>query len=137
MAITNLSKLHNTNPQKSIKMCDCCLGTFYRQDRYNAHLPCIAQDYIQREVMPKDPVLKFKDFNKCVDLADIVYADTEAILEPTEGRGKLQKHVPCCVGSYWVSAVDGTEYKEFRDENCMVEFCDYLEDLAKHFFRKK
>ena len=87
--------------------------------------------------MPKDPNLKFKNYEKRVDLADVVYADSEAILQPCiDEPGKLQKHVPCCVGSYFVSKVEGNRYTEFSGPQCMEEFLDHLEDLAKHIHER-
>ena len=115
MAITNLTGLYRKSDCGSCRMCDCCLKMFYNMDRYQEHLPCIPTEKIQYEVMPQDPILKFKDLHKCVDLTDVVYADSEAILEPVENgaSGQLQKHIPCCFGLYWVSAVDGNRYHEF------------------------
>ena len=136
MAITNLSALYKTNPTNSIIICDCCLATFHIRKRYDDHLPCVPSTYIQHEVMPIDPILQFKDFNKCVDLADIVYADIEAILRRSHEAGKIQKHVPCCAGAYWVSRVDGNEYKEFSGEKCMEELCKYIDVLARYIYNR-
>ena len=80
--------------------------------------------------MPKDPILQFKDFNKCVDLADVLYADIEAILEECNEPGMLRKHIPCCVGAYLVSKVEGCVYEEFKGVECMESFGKYLESLA-------
>ena len=121
MAITNLSAPYKTNPTNSFIICDCCLATFHIRKRYDDHLLCVPSTYIQHEVMPIDPILQFKDFNKCVDLADIVYADIEAILRRNHEAGKIQKHVPCCAGAYWVSRIDGNEYREFSGEKCLEE----------------
>ena len=136
MAITNLSALYRKHSNNTQKMCDCCLKTFHTNQRYKDHFQCDHTDYIQREVMPTDPVLRFKDLNRYVDLADIVYGDLEAILEPVNEHGRLQKHIPCCVGSYWVSSVEGTEYKEFKGRQCMEEFCEHLETLAMHIYER-
>ena len=80
--------------------------------------------------MPKDPILQFKDFNKCVDLADVLYADIEAILQECNEPGMLRKHIPCCVGAYLVSKVEGCVYEEFKGVECIESFGKYLESLA-------
>src|SRR3981189_3246919 len=136
MAISNLSALYRTKIGANFKMCTSCLATFHNPTRYESHLPCTPKHYIQTEIMPTEP-LQFKQFNKCVDLADIVYADCEALLEKCEDGSKLmQKHIPCCVGSYWVSKVEDIDgkYKQFRGPNCFEDFVDKIEDLAKYIF---
>ena len=116
-------------------MCDCCLATFYNKSRYNDHLSCNPSKYIQHEIMPTEPLI-FKDCNKCVDLSDIVYADIEAILERCEATstGKLRKHVPCCIGAYWVSKgevlANGEEYHEFKGKECINSSVDYIDILS-------
>jgi len=125
-------------------MCNTCLATFYSSDRYQKHFPC-NPDRVQAEIMPTDD-LEFKDFNKCVDLADIVYADMESILakfdddDDDANSNLLQKHIPCCVASYWVSKVEshfgGGKYKEFKGEDCIKDFVDKIELLAKYIFER-
>ena len=136
MAITNLSALYKTNPTRCIIICDCCLATFYQRRRYDDHLPCVPSTFMQHEIMPKDPILQFKDFNKCVDLADIVYADIEAILERSDEPGRLQKHILCCAGAYWVSRVDGSEYRQFKGANCMESLVAHLDELSRYIYQR-
>ena len=129
MAITNLSGLYNDHSRQVI-MCDCCLAKFHNHDRYNQHLPCSPKRYIQNEIMPVEhPWLEFKDFNKCVDLPDVLYADIEAVLESYhDDSGKiLQKHVPCCAGAYHVSKVSKSVYTEFKGQDCMQQFIEFLD----------
>ena len=101
MPITNLSALYRKY-KGTFKMCETCLASFYNNDRYQAHLPCTPDKYIQIENMQTED-MKFKDFNKCVDLADIVYADMESILQKCNTDDDdddevdshlLQKHIP-------------------------------------------
>src|SRR3981189_1041235 len=136
MTITNLAALYRIKCAGTFKMCDACLASFHNSSRYDSHLPCTPKHYIQTEIMPTEP-LEFKQFNKCVDLADIVYADCEALLEKCEGGSKLmQKHIPCCVGSYWVTKVEDFDgkYKQFRGPNYFEDFVDKIVDLAKYIF---
>src|SRR5271156_6314065 len=75
--VTKLSALYRRNKVSgSFKMCNTCLATFHNVQPYLNHLPCHADRYIQTENMPDDD-LEFKEFHKCVDLSDIVYADME------------------------------------------------------------
>ena len=75
--------------------------------------------------MPKVPILRFNDYNRCVDLPDIMYADIEVIPETCDGEPcRLQKHVPYWVGAYLVSTVKGNRYEEFRGEHCVESFCE-------------
>src|SRR5271156_4166544 len=116
MAITNLSALYRRNKVSGcFKMYNTCLATFHNIQPYLNHLPCHPDRHIQTENMPDDD-LEFKEFHKCVDLSNIVYADMESILvkyavddDNDEGDVAnthfLQKHIPCCVGSYWISKV--------------------------------
>src|SRR5438552_8945330 len=91
--------------------------------------------------MPTEPLV-FKDFNKCVDLSNIVYADIEAILERCDdtSTGKLQKHEPCCIGAYWVSKgealANGGEYHDFKGKECINNFVDYIEELATYIHER-
>jgi len=91
--------------------------------------------------MPTEPLI-FKDCNKCVDLSDIVYADIEAILERCEATstGKLRKHVPCCIGAYWVSKgevlANGEEYHEFKGKECINSFVDYIDELSTYIYER-
>src|SRR5438552_709691 len=135
LPITKLRRLYNNGRTGYFEMCDCCLGTYYNQERYEKHLPCQPKKYIQHEIMPTEPLV-FKDFNKCVDLSDVVYADIEAILEKCTTAGKLQKHVPCCVGAYWVSKVGGAKYSEFKGQDCILNFVNYIEELATHIYER-
>ena len=83
--------------------------------------------------MPDDD-LKFTEFHKCVDLSDIVYADMESILvkctvndDAVVNTHLLQKHIPCCVGSYWISKVS-----EFVKKNNLPVFThNYTTSLEK------
>src|SRR3977135_2559377 len=138
MTITNLSTLYRCKNSGTFKMCDACLATFHNSSRYDSHLPCTPRHYIQTEVMPTEP-LEFKQFNKCVDLADIVYADCEALIEKCEGGSKLlQKHIPCCVGSYWVNKVEDFDgkYKQFKGPNCFEDFVNKIENLVKYIYER-
>src|SRR5271156_6368791 len=119
MAITNLSALYRRNKVSgSFKMCNTCLATFHNVQPYLNHLPCHPDRYIQTENMPHDD-LEFKEFHKCVDLSDIVYADMESILvkcavnddndDAVVNTNLQQKHIPCCVGSYWNCKVPETQ----------------------------
>src|SRR5437773_9253535 len=89
--------------------------------------------------MPTEP-LQFKAFSKCVALSDVIYADMEAILEKCthdnddDDSNLLQRHIPCCVGAYWVSKVEIVkgQYDEFKGVNCIAEFVEYLEEKAKY-----
>ena len=149
MAITNLSALYRKPGTKyTFKMCPACLSSFYKKENYENHLPCnlTTINYIQTEIMPTEP-LQFKAYCKCVALSDIIYADMEAILErcvknddDDDGdKGLLQKHIPCCVGAYWVSKVEpfkGGQYDEFKGPKCIAEFVDYLEEKAKYLHER-
>src|SRR5438552_716167 len=135
VAITKLSRLYKNGRSGYFEMCDCCLGTFHKQERYEKHLPCQPKKYIQHEIMPTESLV-FKDFNKCVNLSDVVYADIEALLEKCTTSGKLQKHVPCCVGAYWVSKVSGAKYSEFKGQDCILNFVNYIEELATHIYER-
>ena len=95
--------------------------------------------------MPTEP-LQFKAFYKCVALSDIIYADMEAILEKCtnesdddDDNGLLQKHIPCCVGAYWVSKVEefnGGQYEEFKGPKCIENLLTYLEEKAKYLHER-
>src|SRR6266853_869384 len=123
------------------QMCNCCLATFHNKARYEIHLQCKPTRYIQHEIMPTEPLV-FKDFNKCVDLTDIIYADIEAILERCENTasGKLQKHIPCCIGAYWVSKAEtlanGGQYSEFKGKDSIFSFVNYIEELVKYMYER-
>src|SRR5258708_14266177 len=128
MAITRLSSLYRkVSTSGTFQMCDTCLASFYQIANYEKHLPCVRKQYIQTEIMPTEP-LEFQGFNKCVALCDILYADMEAILEKcdddADDDGLLQKHIPCCVGSYWVSKAEPFlgKYKEFKGPTCVLDF---------------
>src|SRR5271156_4796931 len=119
MAITNLSALYRRNKVSGcFKMYNTCLATFHNIQPYLDHLPCHPDRHIQTENMPDDD-LEFKEFHKRVDLSDIVYADVESILVKcavnddndyaVANTHLLQKHLLCCVGSYWISQVSESQ----------------------------
>ena len=143
MAVTNLNALYTVLAivgGLSIK-CDCCMATYYQRDKYEAHLPCHQPPWIQNECMPvNNPELKFKDHFKACALPDILYVDTESILEPCEANthGKLEKHVPCAAGAYHVSchAPDSDQYREFYGPDCIKELVDHIETLSTHLYQR-
>ena len=136
MAITNLSALYTTSASK-IYMCDLCLAKFHDKNRFVQHQPCTPISYIQNEIMPTaKPYLKFDEFNKCVPLSDVIYADLEAILEHVDSATILQKHVPCCVGAYQVSTIEGNCYSEFSGKDCMQQFVVFLDATCRRLFQR-
>jgi len=141
MAVTDLSRLYSTGT-RPIHMCDLCLAKFSNYNRFVQHLPCKPAKYTQNEIMPKCPILKFSEHNKCVALADVVYADLEAILQNVQGGGGgnmsniLQEHVPCCVGAYYVSKVEQSTYSEFTGKECMQLFVQYLDALCHRLWER-
>src|SRR5438552_6218967 len=66
-----------------------------------------------------------------------MYADFEAILERcTDDTGKLQKHVPCCIGAYRVSKVSGAEYWEAKGQECIINFANYVEEIVNFLYER-
>ena len=50
----------------------------------------------------------------------------------------MQKHIPCCVGSYWVSKVEDYDgkYKQFEGPNCFEDFVNKIENLVKYIYER-
>ena len=54
----------------------------------------------------------------------------------------LQKHIPCYVGSYWVSKIqsfqngDCGKYKEFKGPTCIADFVNKIEELVRYIFER-
>ena len=58
-------------------------------------------------------------------------------MKKTDINNALQKHVPCCVGAYWVSKVNkSAQYSEFKGPQCIAEFVDYLDDMTRQLFER-
>src|SRR3977135_3873431 len=69
-----------------------------------------------------------------------MYADIEAILEkmdPIESKNtqRINRHIPCAIGNMIVSRIPGNQfhgkYVEYSGKECMSEFINYLEHVAR------
>src|SRR5271167_3331787 len=96
----------------------------------------------QKEVMPSVDKAKkeFNEWSKMLSPPFAMYADIEAILEKYDDVGKiLQTHVPCAVGSYLVPhkslVYPRREVVFHQGEDCVDQFCSYLEDKALEIYR--
>jgi len=122
--------------------CYRCLRNLHNPNRLETHMTRCYNTMGQKVVMPvpEQSVKKFEDWSKMQSPPFAMYADIEAILVPPEDQSTvLQIHKPCTVGSYIVPhkhlnyPQNGVKFHE--GVSCVEEFCHYLENECRHFYR--
>ena len=78
---------------------------------------------VQRETVPNPPQLKFRDYEKTVDMPLVMYADIEAILKEQDvaetNTKKTHKQMPAAIGTIVISRMPGNELREkWRKLHC-------------------
>ena len=89
---------------------------------------------MQHEPIPDPPEIKFRDFEKAVDMPFVMYADIEAILTEQDGAEtntkKTHKHMPAAICNILMSSMPGNrlhgKYVEHVDENCIIQLYCYI-----------
>src|SRR5277367_913511 len=144
MPVVNLNALYKNNRVGSFYKCLKCFKSYYDNKLYKVHVStCDGSKLTQNEKVPDPAVLKFTDQDKTVDMGLVMYADIEAYLSPVEGNDaqktvKTQRHYPIAIGNMVISKMPNNElheqYVEFKGEDCMSEYIDYLEYICQRIY---
>ena len=144
MPVVNLNALYKNKRVGSFYKCVKCFKSFYDNKLYTAHsATCDGSKITQNETVPEPAVLKFTDHDKTVDMGLVMYADIEAYLrwldmDETQKTIKTQQHYPIAIGSMVIAKMEHNElhekYVEFKGEDCMSHYIDYLEHVCRRIY---
>lgn len=139
--IKNLSRLigKQTSRHTSKKyICNACLQLFSSQLILNQHSKQCENVNKGRVEMPDitNKWLYFRNYQNQLKCPFIVYADTESLLQPSDGivrsMQSFQKHIPYSIGYYFHYLYDNSEcyYSSYTGENCADWFANELGELS-------
>lgn len=134
--INNLSRLVSHQVKKwnaRIFICDRCLNYFYSEEKLKFHDGICENINKCRIIMPKEKIIKFKDYSHQLFNPFIVYFDCEAVLIKTVDENIFQEHQIYSIGLYLVNRWDNSKsyYKEFHQGDVVSKFMKELKNIAE------
>ena len=138
VAIHNLERLLNCNTLGLTRIqctwCHKCLLGFRSTTTYNLHKNLCNKNIegTTMYVMPKEKVLKFKDFSKTITYPFTIYADFESVLIPGAEGEFCQTHKPASAGFLLVSHDGTNSYHEFVGDDCVFQFLTKIDSLTSN-----
>ena len=157
-AIKNMSRLIGSANSKNghrQHFCRNCLQGFHSEESKNKHFEyCKDNEAVRIEMPKKDSFVKFHSGQNQFKVPFVIYADFEAILQNVESKEdkhlatwishtrNINKHIPSgfCTHSKFAYGEVSNPTFQYRGEDCVEVFCDYVENEAKrlyHMFPKK
>ena len=157
-AIKNMSRLLGRGNSKNghrQHFCRNCLQGFHSEESKNKHFEyCIDNEAVRIEMPDKNPFVKFRSGQQRFKVPFVIYTDFEAYLQKVESKEdkhlatwisytrNINKHIPsgfCTYSTFAYGEVQNPTF-QYRGEDCVEVFCDYIENEAKrlyHMFPKK
>ena len=139
--VKNLSRLlrgrlYHRRHQKKF-FCQYCLCAFASKGKLRAHTEACLREGQRFEMPPPRTMLKFKDFQKCVEVPFVLYCDFEALNQRVHMHSsrcilKKTRHIPASFCAMRVSthSLYNTKPYMYRGKNCMKQFLLYLRQQA-------
>ena len=148
--VRNVSPLASRQLRDGITyFCDFCSFSNSVKSKVMEHQEsCTGEVFEPERVFPEaGSVVKFKNFERCVESPFVIYAVFESCLEPTyEDRGERttleNQHIPIGYSYYLVSRVDPRDNKlehyttRFQGEDVALHFLRSLRDTVLDLFMK-
>ena len=155
IAIKSSSRLltrRNTKHMCKRYFCNNCLQGFTQELKRDQHYSyCIDNETVRVEMPQKGSTVEFYDGHNQFKVPFMMYADFEAILEPSQGPSpyseksytkKVNQHIPsgwCAYSKFAYREVENP-LKLYRGEDCVEKFCEYIKrELHRlyHMFPEK
>ena len=157
--VSTLSALMDDHKKSRRHVCYFCLQYFKAKEHWEEHMKGCSGNYTQAVKMPEpNSMVEFQKYHAIQNHPFVIYADTEAILQPVNKvKGKterLSKHYPS-TAAYFLSISDDMKslldnnflrrnylpeypnnlYKVFFGEDCMSQFLESLYNLTERIER--
>lgn len=147
-------QLHVNNRKKKY-FCDRCLNYFYSTEKRESHLEACFVLNNTRTTLPSEDekMIEFKAHEKQLNAPFVIYAETEAILQPitdcsenenemdTSVKGAYQKHIPHSIGYYLHSHYPNlveSRYEKYEksiaNPDCATWFVNELKKIGEEVY---
>ena len=151
-SLTRLLASSNSKHKHKQHFCLNCLQGFSLEESRDKHYEYCKDNEAVRIEMPKEgSFVEFHNGQNQLKVPFVMYADFEAILKPTKESNfnpeasytkEINQHIPSGFYLYSIFANGKIEnpLKLYRGEDCVEQFCGYIENKAKrlhHMFPEK